>query len=303
MGSWHRRIGYAIAVVIIGAAGLFDVGGAAADPLAGRSAAAAAAYLDANLRIAGTSWTRNPDTGELVVRYDESVTTAQVTRLKGMTEAYRGVVRLEPMPGVLRFTMAGGQSIYSNSVACTLGFNVIQNGTYYILTAGHCIHALGERFWARADHIAASSLGVAVSKRFGGSNLHDIGLIRYDNPNTVKAGVVDLHNGTTQDITDSRPVQADDYLCKSGRTSGVTCGHVTNLHWNGTVHDDFSGDVYLTDMIETDLCVQPGDSGGPLYSGHSAIGITSASTGCGTGGRSYYTRATTAEAIYDVNVF
>jgi S1-C subfamily serine protease len=303
MRIWRRRIGYMITAMAIGAAGLFDVGGAAADTQAGHSAADAAAYLDANLRIPGTSWVRDMNTGVLVVRYDESVTTARLDRLKTMIEAYRGAVRLEPMPGVLRFTMAGGQSIYSNSVACTLGFNVIQNSTYYILTAGHCVHALGERFWARADHVAASSLGVAVSKRFGGSNLHDIGLIRYDNPNAVKAGVVDLHDGTTQDIIDSRPVQATDFLCKSGRTSRVTCGHVTNLHWNGTVHDDYSGDVYLTDMIETDICVQPGDSGAPLYSGHSAIGITSASTGCGTGGRSLYTRATTAEAVYDVNVF
>ena len=71
---------------------------------------------------------------------------------------------------------------------------------------------------------------------------------------------------------------------RSGSTSGLRDGKVTAL---GATVNYPEGTV--TGLIETTVCAEPGDSGGPLFSEGIALGVTSGGNGdCTSGGTTYY---------------
>ena len=48
-------------------------------------------------------------------------------------------------------------------------------------------------------------------------------------------------------------------------------------------------------LIDTDVCAEPGDSGGSLFDGSSAVGLTSGGSGdCSSGGETFFQPATSA---------
>jgi streptogrisin B len=57
-------------------------------------------------------------------------------------------------------------------------------------------------------------------------------------------------------------------------------------------------------MIQTTVCAEPGDSGGPLYDGTKALGITSGGSGdCKSGGTTFYQPVPEAANAYGVTVY
>jgi hypothetical protein len=56
-------------------------------------------------------------------------------------------------------------------------------------------------------------------------------------------------------------------VCLSGARTGTRCGEVESVN----VRDDAF--PYTDQLAQVDLCAGPGDSGGPIYSGHVARGI------------------------------
>ena len=57
-------------------------------------------------------------------------------------------------------------------------------------------------------------------------------------------------------------------------------------------------------LIRTNVCAQPGDSGGSLFAGSTALGLTSGGSGnCTTGGTTYFQPVTEALSVYGVSVY
>jgi S1-C subfamily serine protease len=77
-------------------------------------------------------------------------------------------------------------------------------------------------------------------------------------------------------------------------------GTVTAL--NVTVR--YQGGGTVRGMIQTTVCAEPGDSGGPLYDGTRALGITSGGSGdCRSGGTTFYQPVPEAANAYGVAVY
>jgi len=173
--------------------------------------------------------------------------------------------------------IAGGDPLYHSSGSrCSAGFNVWNGSTRYVLTAGHCT-ALGGTW----KNYANLYIGPSVGSYFPG---RDHGIIRIDSGLPQIRGVY-LYNGTFQTITGAGSGYAGLYACKSGSTTGVTCGYVTAT--NVTVNYS-QGAVYGTD--QTTICTQPGDSGGSYFTGATALGMVSGGTvgGCTSSSRSFF---------------
>lgn len=52
------------------------------------------------------------------------------------------------------------------------------------------------------------------------------------------------------------------------------------------------------------MCAEPGDSGGPLYDGTKALGLTSGGSGdCSSGGTTFFQPVTEAASVYGVTVY
>jgi S1-C subfamily serine protease len=71
---------------------------------------------------------------------------------------------------------------------------------------------------------------------------------------------------------------------------------------NVTVH--YTGGGTVRGLIQTTVCAEPGDSGGPLYDGNLAIGLTSGGSGdCKSGGTTFFQPVTAALSAYNVSVY
>ena len=89
-------------------------------------------------------------------------------------------------------------------------------------------------------------------------------------------------------------------VTRSGSTTQVHDGEVTAL--DATVNYG-NGDI-VNGLIQTTVCAEPGDSGGSLYSGSLAVGLTSGGSGnCSSGGTTYFQPVTEALSVYGVSVY
>ncbi|MEU8464445.1 S1 family peptidase [Streptomyces sp. NPDC029003] len=280
------------------AAGLAAVAGIAAPTAASadggdagftadRLAAAGASVLRAD--VAGTAWQTDPATGTVVVTADSTVTAADLARIRREAGPDAGALRIERTPGKLRKLLSGGDAIYASSWRCSLGFNVRSGSTYYVLTAGHCTDGAGT-WWTNSAH--TSVVGTTTGSSFP---TNDYGLIKYASNTPVPPGTVG-----SQDITSAVNATNGMSVTRRGSTTGIHGGTVTGL--NATVN--YGGGDVVYGMIKTNVCAEPGDSGGPLYSGTRAVGLTSGGSGdCSSGGTTFFQPVVEALNAYGVSVY
>ncbi|WP_433325856.1 S1 family peptidase [Spirillospora sp. CA-294931] len=249
------------------------------------------ADLGRTARIVGTAWAVDAATNQVVVSYDETVTGKKLAKVRSAAARHGGAVRLEKLSGTLSKRIAGGQAIYGGGSRCSLGFNVRSGTTYYFLTAGHCTNIAST--WSQSG---GTVLGSRSGSSFPGN---DYGIVRYTNTSVSKPGTVYLYGSGSQDITSAGDAYVGQSVRRSGSTTGVRSGSVTGL--NATVNYA-EGSVY--GMIRTNVCAEGGDSGGSLFAGTTALGLTSGGSGnCSSGGTTFFQPVKEALSRYGVSVY
>jgi streptogrisin D len=254
--------------------------------------AAARTSLEKAGRLVGTAWVVVG--GHVVVDVFDNASTATVSRVTGLAKSSAGAIQLHRTPGALARRIAGGDAIYGSSYRCSLGFNVKDSaGTYYFLTAGHCGN-LATTWYANSSKTTV--LGTRTGTSFPGN---DYAIVRYSTSYTNHPGTVDLHNGSSQDITSAANAFVGESVRRSGSTTGVHSGSVTGL--NATVN---YAEGTVRGLIRTTVCAEGGDSGGALFDGTKAIGLTSGGSGnCSSGGTTYFQPVTEPLGVYGVSVY
>ncbi|GGW35869.1 S1 family peptidase [Streptomyces xantholiticus] len=249
--------------------------------------AAGDAVLEAD--VAGTAWHVDQDTGTLVVTADSTVSKAEIAKIKRQAGTNADALRIERTPGTFSKLISGGDAIYASSWRCSLGFNVRSGTTYYLLTAGHCTDGAGTWY---TNSSRSTVIGPTAGSSFPGN---DYGIVRYSNTSLSHPGTVG-----SQDITSAANATVGMSVTRRGSTTGTHSGTVTGL--NATVN--YGGGDIVYGMIRTNVCAEPGDSGGPLYSGSRAIGLTSGGSGnCSTGGTTFFQPVVEALNRYGVSVY
>lgn len=188
----------------------------------------------------------------------------------------------------------GGDTLYSTGTRCTVGFNARSGSALYALVPGRC--AQGAHTWY-ADAALTVSVGVTAGVSFPGN---DYASVRYTNTAAAYPGEISLGAGAgTRDITNAANPVVGQSICHVGRTTGYRCGtvqavNVTVNHGGGTVHG----------LFRSTICSEPGDTGGPAFSGGTALGIIVGSSGnCTSGGHTYYQPVTEWLSAYGLSVF
>ncbi|MFD9884012.1 S1 family peptidase [Streptomyces alboflavus] len=285
----HSRT-VAVATGLVAAAAL-AVPAASADEARTYSASDLTAASDAVLEadVAGTAWNVDPKTKQVVVTADSTVSKAEIAKLKQAAGDKAGALKIERTPGKFQKYISGGDATYASSWRCSLGFNVRSGSTYYFLTAGHCTDGAGT-WWANSAKTTV--LGSTHGSSFP---TNDYGIVRYTNNSITKSGTVG-----SQDITRAADPTVNQSVTRRGSTTGTHSGRVTGL--NATVNYG-NGDI-VYGMIRTTVCAEPGDSGGPLYAGSTALGLTSGGSGnCSSGGTTFFQPVTEALRAYNVSVY
>lgn len=281
-GRSARLLAATVGVVAAGAFALPTT--AAASPQeygAGQLSAVSNAVLQSG--VEGIAWYVDAASDRVVVTADSTVSRAEIATLKRAAGASAGAIRIERAWGVFAPLLSGGDAIYGGGYRCSLGFNVVKGGTYYFLTAGHC-GDVANTWYTNSSH--TTLIGPTISSSFPGN---DYALVRYDNLSLSHPGGFTAANAYV-----GEPVK------RTGSTTGTHSGTVTAL--NVTVRYIGSGTV--KGMIQTNVCAEPGDSGGPLYDGSKALGITSGGSGdCRRGGTTFYQPVPEAASAYGVTVY
>lgn len=203
---------------------------------------------------------------------DSTTQAAELAKQVGLVETEFEVRTVTDMPTTFA-TVRGGDAYYiDRSARCSVGFSV----TTGFVSAGHCGTA-----GSSATTSAGVSLGTFSGSRFPGSG--DYSYIRGSTGNTF-AGTINNYAGGTIAVAGSTASATGASICRSGSTTGVHCGTVRSL---GATVNYSEGSV--TGLTQTNVCAEPGDSGGSFYSGAQAQGVTSGGSGdCTSGGITYF---------------
>ncbi|MFD1659039.1 S1 family peptidase [Streptomyces caeni] len=175
-------------------------------------------------------------------------------------------------PRTLAAGTVGGDPYYTGNVRCSIGFSVYGG----FVTAGHCGQpGMGVNGWD------GSYIGAFQGSSFPGNDYAwvDVGSGWWTVPVVLGWGTVSdrLVRGSAE-----APIGAS--ICRSGSTSHWHCGTV--LAKNETVNYSQGA---VREMTRTNVCAEPGDSGGSFISGDQAQGVTSGGWGnCSSGGETWY---------------
>ncbi|WP_026189191.1 S1 family peptidase [Salinispora mooreana] len=283
-----------VIVTVTDAAAAQQVSTAGATPKIVKRGAAelqrATAELESSAKIPGTAWWTDPATNQVVVSVDSTVTGAKLARVEAAVARSGGAMRIESEAGVYSTRIAGGQAIYGGGGVCSLGFNVRSGSNYYFLTAGHCTDVISNWY---SNSSQTNYLGSTAGSSFPGN---DYGIVSLSGQ---EPGSVYLYNGTYRDITSAGNAFVGQSVQRSGRTTGLRSGSVTGL--NATVN---YAEGTVRGLIRTNVCAERGDSGGSLFSGSTALGLTSGGSGnCFFGGTTFFQPVVEALNVYGVDVY
>ncbi|MFD3588367.1 S1 family peptidase [Streptomyces sp. NPDC058683] len=272
------------------AAAAFAVPTASASPVhtfsAGELKAVNSSVLKAD--VPGTAWAVDSKTHRVVLTADSTVSTAEIAKIKRQAGANADAITVKRTPGTFKKLITGGDAIYGGGYRCSLGFNVHSGSTYYFLTAGHC-GEVASTWYSNSGQ--TSVLGTNVGYSFP---TNDFALVRYTNTSVAHPSAVG-----SQTISSAATPSVGTTVYRRGSTTGTHSGRVTAL--NATVNYG-SGDI-VYGMIQTTVCAEGGDSGGPLYGGTVAYGLTSGGSGnCTSGGTTFFQPVTEALSYYGVSV-
>ncbi|TDD93707.1 S1 family peptidase [Actinomadura rubrisoli] len=195
---------------------------------------------------------------------NDAATKAFVKRATSMGKT----VQIKRVPAAPRPMVAPGDAIISGGARCSVSAIGVKGGTDYLVTAGHCTKAYAT--WTTRD---GQSIGSRDVSSFPGN---DYGTIQVTNTS--------LQNNNAQLTTVGRPAVGSQ-IQKKGSTTGTTSGTIRG--YDRTVNYQ---EGTVTGLIETTACTQPGDSGGSLQSGTTAVGIVSGGTtgACRANYQSYF---------------
>ena len=217
-------------------------------------------------------WYPDIESDTVVIEAMEGTDTASLVADAGVDASAVRVEEVDERPE-LYADIVGGQAYFMGGGRCSVGFAVTDGaGEPGFVTAGHCGTA-----GTSAESGDGTGSGVFEESVFPGSDGAFVRATSNWNP-------TNLVEGADQSVAGSEQAPIGSAVCRSGSTTGWHCGTIeargqTVTYPQGTVQD----------LTRTDVCAEPGDSGGSFISGAQAQGVTSGGSGdCTSGGTTFY---------------
>ncbi|MES0836072.1 S1 family peptidase [Nocardiopsis tropica] len=212
-------------------------------------------------------WYPDVERDTVVIQVTEGASADGLIEASGVDASAFEVQETVEAPRLLA-EIVGGEAYYMGGGRCSIGF-AVQGG---FVTAGHC-GTVG----TTAESSDGTGSGVFEESVFPGSDgAYVAATSDWTGTNRVE--------GSSSTVSGSTQAPIGSAVCRSGSTTGWHCGTIeargqTVSYPEGTVED----------LTRTDVCAEPGDSGGSFISGSQAQGVTSGGSGdCTSGGTTYY---------------
>ncbi|HEU4424668.1 MAG TPA: S1 family peptidase [Pilimelia sp.] len=233
---------------------------------------------DLDRRAAGVAdvvpgWYVDAATNSVVV-LAESGSEARARRWVEAAGAPAGAVRVvtsNETPRTFADVRGGDPFFIDNRGRCSVGFSV--RGGF--VTAGHC-----GQVGSTTVGFDRTAQGVFQASSFPGDDFAFVAV----NNNWTPSPVVNTSNSGELPVAGSQEAPVGASICRTGSTTGTRCGVIQAK--NATVNYP---EGTVPGLTRTDVCAEPGDSGGSWLSGDQAQGMTSGGTGdCRTGGITFF---------------
>ncbi|MFI2105193.1 S1 family peptidase [Isoptericola sp. NPDC019693] len=170
-------------------------------------------------------------------------------------------------PRVLEDVVGGNAYYIDGASRCSVGFAVVGG----FVTAGHC---------GSAGAGTSQPAGTFAGSSFPGD---DYAYVQVGAGSTPVGAVNDWSGGQVA-VAGAEPAPVGAQVCRSGSTTGWHCGTVEALDVSVSYAEG-----RVDGLIRTDVCAEPGDSGGSLLAGDQAQGVTSGGSGdCTSGGTTFF---------------
>ncbi|MFD0903374.1 S1 family peptidase [Actinomadura sediminis] len=210
-----------------------------------------------------TAWYVDPESNRVVVKASSRAAVQRFVKASGAEAGAVEYVHSAAKPRPM-YDIVGGERYWTPSAGCSVAFSV--DGGY--ITAGHC-GGTGE---------TTSGANQVAQGRFGGSSFPGDDYAWVDtNSQWTPTAKVNRWNGTYQTINGAVEAPVGTRVCRSGSTTNtqIWCGQI--LQRGATVR---YAEGTVTGLIRTNICADPGDSGGALFTEDGqAQGITSGGSG------------------------
>lgn len=222
---------------------------------------------------AGTPvWYVDVRTNSVVLHSSEPAAAERFAESAGLTEV-RVAVRKSSVKPRTFYDLRGGDAYYIGGRSrCSIGFPVTRGGQSGFVTAGHCGKAGDTTTGANRQ-----PQGTFRESSFPGNDFAHVAT-KSDWKSTPTV------NSSPQSVAGSTQAMVGASICRSGSTTGWHCGSVQQLDTSVTYPQGT-----VNGVTRTNVCAEPGDSGGSYISGDQAQGMTSGGSGnCTSGGTTYF---------------
>ncbi|MFB7915189.1 alpha-lytic protease prodomain-containing protein [Streptomyces sp. NPDC056061] len=186
--------------------------------------------------------------------------------------------------------LRGGDAYYMNGQGrCSIGFPVRRGTQSGFVSAGHCgtpgVSTSGYNQQAQGSFQGSTFPGRDYSWVATNANWTPRALVNgYGNADVTVAGSTEAIEGAS--------------VCRSGSTTGWHCGTVQQRNTSVTYQEGT-----VSGVTRTNVCAEPGDSGGSFISGSQAQGVTSGGSGnCSQGGTTYFQPVNPALQAYGLTL-
>ncbi|WP_329086759.1 MULTISPECIES: S1 family peptidase [unclassified Streptosporangium] len=212
---------------------------------------------------------------KVVVLSNVPSTTQNVIQASDVDPVTVRVVSSIEQPQLLSDLVGGNAYYIGTSERCSIGFSVTKGTQNGFVSAGHC--GTQGNTTSGFNHV---DQGVFQASTFPDS---DRSWIAVNSDWTPKPWVGNGAGGTVN-VSGSRVAIEGASVCRSGSTTGWHCGTIQQLNTSITYPQ---GNV--AELTRTNVCAEPGDSGGSFISIDQAQGVTSGGSGdCTSGGVTYF---------------
>ncbi|MEV4181753.1 S1 family peptidase [Streptosporangium canum] len=188
------------------------------------------------------------------------------------------------------YDLVGGAPYYIGTTSrCSIGFPVVKGTQNGFVTAGHC-----GTTGATTTGFNRVAQGVFQGSTFPGSDYAWVAA----NANWTATPAVDNGEGGTVPVAGARVAIEGASVCRSGSTTDWHCGVIQQRDASVTYPQ---GTVF--ELTRTNVCAEPGDSGGSFISVDQAQGVTSGGSGdCSSGGTTYFQPIGEILTAYDLSL-
>ncbi|PSK97329.1 streptogrisin C [Murinocardiopsis flavida] len=220
-----------------------------------------------------TSWYTDAESDTVVITVKPGATAKGEQFAKGAGVAGSAVTVKESKAQPRTYAdVRGGDAYSTGGGRCSIGFSV-EGG---FVTAGHC--------GAEGTQVSSedgSGTGTVAGSVFPGNDMAHA----QTESNWTPQPVVNDYQGGTVTVGGSEETPEGGAICRSGSTTGWHCGTVESK--NQSV--DYGGGDVVNGLTRTDVCAEPGDSGGSWLTDNQAQGVTSGGSGnCSSGGVTFF---------------